>query len=36
MVSSITGLSVVVECSVKVFDDFGVFVTECQFGVSSK
>ena len=27
-------LSVVVECSVKVFDDFGVFVTECQFGVS--
>ena len=22
-------LSVVVKCSVKVFDDFGVFVTEC-------
>ena len=28
-------LSVVAECSsVKVFDDIGVFVTECQFGVS--
>ena len=27
-------LSVVAECSVKVFDDVGVFVTECQFGVS--
>ena len=26
--------SVVAECSVKVFDDVGVFVTECQFGVS--
>ena len=27
-------LSVVAECSVKVFDDLDVFVTECQFGVS--
>ena len=28
-------LSVVAECySVKIFDDFDVFVTECQFGVS--
>ena len=27
-------LSVVAECSVKYFDDVGVFVTECQFGVS--
>ena len=27
-------LSVVAECSVKVFDDVGVFVTEGQFGVS--
>jgi len=27
-------LFVVAECSVKVFDDVGVFVTECQFGVS--
>ena len=27
-------LSDVAECSVKVFDDAGVFVTECQFGVS--
>ena len=27
-------LSVVAECSVKVFDDVGMFVTECQFGVS--
>ena len=27
-------LSVVAECSVKVFDDVVVFETECQFGVS--
>ena len=27
-------LSVVAECSVKIFDDSDVFVTECQFGVS--
>ena len=27
-------LSVVAECSVKIFDDVDVFVTECQFGVS--
>ena len=27
-------LSVVAECSDKVFDDVGVFVMECQFGVS--
>ena len=27
-------LSVVAECSVKGFDDVGVFVTDCQFGVS--
>ena len=27
-------LSVVAECSVEVFDDVGVFVTEGQFGVS--
>ena len=27
-------LSVVAERSVKVFDDVGVFVTECQFGES--
>ena len=27
-------LFVVAECSVRVFDDVGVFVTECQFGVS--
>ena len=27
-------LSVVAECSVKVLDDVGVFMTECQFGVS--
>jgi len=27
-------LSVVAECSVKVFDDFGVFLSECIFGMS--
>ena len=27
-------LSVVAECSVKIFDDVGVFVAECQFDVS--
>ena len=27
-------LFVVTECSVKSFDDFDVFVTECQFGMS--
>ena len=27
-------LFVVAECSVKIFDDFDVFVTECQFGMS--
>ena len=27
-------LSVVAECSVKIFDDVDVFVAECQYGVS--
>ena len=27
-------LFVVAECSVRVFDDVGVFMAECQFGVS--